>query len=55
MAGRAADYREYQHRQSASLFTVKDSMFLDDQGEVSEGFGFDETLFELIREGPIII
>jgi hypothetical protein len=55
MAGRAAEYREYQHRRSASLFTVKDGMFLAEQGEVTEGFGFDETLFELIREGPIII
>jgi hypothetical protein len=54
-AGRAAEHREHQHRQSASLFTVKDGMFLAEEGEMIEGFAFDETLFEPIREGPIVI
>jgi hypothetical protein len=30
-------------------------MFLVERGAVVEGFGFDETLFEPIREGPIIV
>jgi hypothetical protein len=52
MAGKAAEYREYQQGQSACLFAMKDGMFLAEEGEVTEGFGFDETLLELIREGP---
>jgi hypothetical protein len=52
-AGRAAVYRKYyQQRQSASPFALKDGMFLSEEGEMIEVFGFDETLFELIREGP---